>query len=125
MAAEYSDLLMLLIVREQGLEVLAFPCNNFGKQEPKSNEEICTFARNEKRATFPVLGKLECDRGDRTHPLFSYLMNSLSGGIFGSGLKWNFAKFLCDANGVPVKRYLPIISPWSIEKDIVELLNKK
>lgn len=69
-----------------------------------------------------MLGKLQCDNGAKTHPLFVYLKNSLSGGIFGSGLKWNFAKFLCDANGLPIKRYLPITSPWSMEKDIVELL---
>lgn len=121
----HTNILKLIAFRDQGLEVLAFPCNNFGKQEPKSNEEICEFARGQKHVTFPILGKLQCDNGDRTHPLYAFLKSSLSGGIFGSGLLWNFAKFLCDADGVPVKRYLPITSPWSLEKDIVELLNKK
>ncbi len=78
-----------------------------------------------KHASFPVLGKLECDNKDLTHPLYKFLKSSIDGGILGQGLKWNFAKFLCDANGVPVKRYLPINSPFSLEKDIVDLLAQK
>jgi glutathione peroxidase len=109
----------------QGLEILAFPCNNFGAQEPASNNDILSFARETKHATFPVLGKLECDNGDKTHPLYKFLKSSLSGGILGNGLKWNFAKFLCDENGVPIKRFLPIANPISIEKDIVDVLEKK
>ncbi len=70
------------------------------------------------------MGKLECDNGDMTHPLYKYLKSSIDGGILGSGLKWNFAKFLVDANGVPVQRYLPIKNPSDLEKDIEELLSK-
>lgn len=110
--------------RENGLEILAFPCNNFGGQEPGTNEEILQFAKDH-GATYPVLGKLECDNGDKTHPVYQYLKGSLDNGIIGQGLKWNFAKFLCDANGVPVKRYIPTTGPLAIEADIVELLNKK
>jgi glutathione peroxidase len=108
----------------KGLEILAFPCNNFGAQEPASKTDILNFAREVKHATFPVLGKLECDNGDKTHPLYKFLKSSLSGGVLGNGLKWNFAKFLCDENGVPVMRYLPISNPLSIEKDIVAILEK-
>jgi len=108
----------------QGLEILAFPCNNFKQQEPEDNLQILSFARDEKHTTFPVLGKLECDNRENTHPLYQFLKSSLSGGILGSGLKWNFAKFLCDKDGIPVKRYLPIANPLSIEKDIAELLQK-
>lgn len=113
------------IISSQGLEILAFPCNNFGGQEPGSNEEIATFS-TKKGATYPVFGKLECENKDAnlTHPLYRYLKAAVPGGMLGQGLKWNFAKFLCDANGVPVKRYLPITGPTAIEKDILELLAK-
>jgi glutathione peroxidase len=109
----------------QGLEILAFPCNNFGGQEPESNDVISLFAE-QKGANYPVFGKLECENADAnlTHPLYKYLKSALPGGMLGSGLKWNFAKFLCDANGVPLKRYMPITSPTAIEKDIAELLEK-
>lgn len=108
---------------DKGLEILAFPCNNFGSQEPGTNDEIQAFAAN-KGAAYPVLGKLECDNGDQTHPIYQYLKGSVSGGLLGAGLKWNFAKFLCDANGVPVQRYIPTTSPLAIENDIVKLLEK-
>jgi glutathione peroxidase len=109
----------------QGLEILAFPCDNFGHQEPDENLNILNFARETKQATFPVLGKLECDNREKTHSLYQFLKTSLSGGILGSGLKWNFAKFLCDKEGRPVKRYLPIANPLSLEKDIAELLQSQ
>jgi glutathione peroxidase-family protein len=68
----------------KGLEILAFPCNNFGSQEPGSNSEIQAFARA-KGATFPVLGKLECENADLTHPLYTYLKGALPAPLFGSG----------------------------------------
>jgi glutathione peroxidase-family protein len=104
-----------------GLEILAFPCNNFGKQEPGTNDEVLAFAQK-KGATFPVFGKLECENGDITHPLYQYLRGSLDNGLYGQGLKWNFTKFLCNAEGVPIKRYSPAQSPMSFEADILELL---
>ncbi len=103
---------------------MAFPCNNFNNQEPGTNSEIYKFATVEKGATYPILGKLDCENGQNTHPLYVYLKKSLGAGMFGEKLKWNFSKFLCDANGVPVKRYAPVISPLGIEKDILKLLNK-
>lgn len=106
------------------MEILAFPCNNFGGQEPAGNDDILLYARETKHATFPVLGKLECDNGAETHPLYKFLKSSIDGGILGNGLKWNFAKFLIDSNGVPVQRYLPIKNPADLEKDIEELLSK-
>jgi len=121
-----SLLIRLSLFSSQGLEILAFPCNNFGSQEPGTNQEIELFATEKKGATFPVFGKLECEHSDpaQTHPLYQYLKTSVPAGITGQGLKWNFAKFLCDENGVPVDRYLPITSPFKIEKDIVDLLAK-
>mmetsp|Transcript_14789 Transcript_14789/g.32645 ORF Transcript_14789/g.32645 Transcript_14789/m.32645 type:complete len:119 (-) Transcript_14789:374-730(-) len=107
----------------QGLEILAFPCNNFGGQEPGSNAEVQRFAKG-KGAEYPVLGKVECDNKDKTDPLYQYLMKALPGGVLGDGLKWNFAKFLCDADGVPVKRFPPPSSPLSFEQDIRALVMK-
>ena len=103
------------------LEILAFPCNNFGAQEPGTNAEILEFALN-KGAKYPVLGKLECENGDKTAPFYQYLRASIPNGLFGQGLKWNFSKFLCDKNGVPVKRYAPTSSPLTIVGDIEELI---
>jgi len=108
---------------KKGLEILAFPCNNFGGQEPGTNKEILEFAKG-KGATFPILGKLECDNGDKTDPLYQYLKSSVTGGLLGQGLKWNFAKFLCDSEGVPIQRYIPTTSPLAIENDIKALLEK-
>lgn len=106
--------------KAEGLEILAFPCNNFASQEPGTNDEIQEFAR-QKGAEYPVLGKLQCDAGADTHPIYKYLMGSLSSNA-GPGLTWNFAKFLCNADGVPIKRYLPDCNPLSIEEDIKEVL---
>jgi len=108
---------------ENKLEILAFPCNNFGAQEPGTNDEILKFA-TDKGATFPILGKLECDKGDATHPVYAYLKSKKTG-LLGETLIWNFAKFLCDKDGVPVARFGPKSNPLSFEKDIVDLLNKK
>ncbi len=105
------------------MEILAFPCNNFGKQEPGTNEEISEFAKS-KGATFPILGKIECENGDETHPFYKYLKASLDNGVMGPTLKWNFSKFLCDADGKPIKRYAPVSGPLSFEKDVLELLNR-
>ena len=107
----------------KGLEIFAFPCNNFGGQEPGTNEEIAAFAAK-KGATYPVFGKLECENKDPklTHPLYHYLKSHAPEGVMGQGLKWNFAKFLCDAEGKVIQRYLPITSPKGIEKDIQALL---
>jgi glutathione peroxidase len=106
------------------LEILAFPCNNFGAQEPGSNTEVVAFAKG-KGAKYPIMGKLECENAEETAPFYKFLRASISNGLFGQGLKWNFTKFLCDANGVPVKRYAPTTSPLGIVSDIEELINKK
>lgn len=72
--------------------------------------------------TFDVMGRLDCENGAKTHPLFQYLRNSISGGILGNQLKWNYTKFLCNADGIPVKRAGPTDNPLSFEKDIEQLL---
>ena len=120
----YSELQTLYgKYQSRGLEILAFPCNNFGSQEPGTNEEIQQFATS-KSATFPVLGKLECSNNDKTHPLFAYLKDAVSGGVLGNSLKWNFTKFLCDSKGIPHKRFGPQDSPLTFEKDIKLMLEE-
>jgi len=101
--------------------VLAFPCNQFGGQEPGTSEEIREFA-GKYGVTFPMFGKIDVN-GPNTHPLYAYLKKE-QGELLGSDIKWNYAKFLIDANGKPVKRYGPPSEPNSIEKDITELLAK-
>lgn len=105
----------------KGLEILAFPCNNFGGQEPGSNKDVLAFAAN-KGATFPILGKVECEAADDTTPLYKYLKSTKKGPLGVESLMWNFAKFLCDKDGVPVGRYVPTTTPLAIENDIVKLL---
>lgn len=100
-----------------GLEILAFPCNRFGGQEPGTNDEIETFAR-EKGATFPLLGKIDCgSEKDVSHPMFLFLTAN-------GAIKWNFTKFLCDSEGVLVARYGPTQNPLSFEDDIKNILSE-
>ncbi|KAL2342764.1 hypothetical protein Fmac_004049 [Flemingia macrophylla] len=107
--------------KQKGLEILAFPCNQFGAQEPGSNEEIQQFACTRFKAEFPIYDKVDVN-GDNTAPLYKYLKSS-KGGLFGDGIKWNFSKFLVDKEGNVVDRYAPTTSPLSIEKDLLKLLN--
>eukprot|EP01039_Chlorochromonas_danica_P011116 gene11116-12384_t len=108
--------------KERGLEILAFPCDNFGNKEESTNEGIVQLAAS-KGAHFPILGKVDCEKGEeQSHPLFSFLKSSLPAGVFGARLKWNFTKFLCDAHGIPVKRFSPTQSPMAMEQDIQDLL---
>jgi len=106
----------------KGFEVLAFPCNQFGKQEPGTNEEIKAFAAS-KGATFKIFDKIDVN-GKNAHPLFFFLRRELKGTL-GSSVKWNFTKFLCSREGKPVKRFSPPSKPLSFEQDIVDLLEQK
>ena len=76
-----------------------------------------------KGATFPILGKINCEKGDDTDPFYNFLKSSLTADPAQQSLGWNFAKFLCDSQGVPVKRYSPRQSPLSFENDIRDILN--
>ncbi len=102
---------------ERGFHILAFPCNQFGHQEPDTNDYIEKSCRLNYGTTFPMFAKIDVN-GANAEPLFAYL-KSAAPGFFGSqAIKWNFTKFLIDATGVPVKRYAPITSPRMIAKDI-------
>ncbi|RHY00482.1 hypothetical protein DYB25_006030 [Aphanomyces astaci] len=108
--------------RDKGLQILAFPCNQFGGQEPGTNEEIMDFVKGF-GITFPFFAK--CDvNGSGTVPVFQYLKHHL-GGLLGNFIKWNFTKFLVDCNGQPYQRYSPQTAPNDFEADIVELLTKQ
>ncbi|KAK1684596.1 hypothetical protein QYE76_045444 [Lolium multiflorum] len=106
--------------KDQGLEILAFPCNQFGGQEPGTNEEIVQFACTRFKAEYPIFDKVDVN-GKEVSPLYKFLKSS-KGGLFGDSIKWNFSKFLVDKEGRVVDRYAPTTSPLSIEKDIKKLL---
>jgi len=106
--------------RSRGLRILAFPCNQFGSQEPGTNAEIAAFAQKF-GAEFDIFDKVNVN-GNRALPAIAFLKNRLSGS-FGSFIKWNFTKFLVDRNGVPVKRFGPKENPLSFEDEIVKLLD--
>jgi glutathione peroxidase len=106
---------------DQGFEILAFPSNEFGKQEPKSNEEIQKFVADF-GVKFPVFTKTTVN-GKHAHPVFNFLRAKLTG-LLGAYIKWNFTKFLCDRDGIPVKRYAPPTKPNDLEEDLIALLAK-
>ena len=106
--------------RDRGLEILAFPCNQFANQEPGSEEEIQKFCETQYNVTFPLFSKVKV-KGPDAHPLFKYLTEK-SPGVLGKEIKWNFTKFLVNRRGEVVKRYAPQTSPRRIAKDIEDLL---
>lgn len=105
---------------DQGFVILGFPCNQFGAQDPGSNEEIKGFCQLNYGVTFPMMAKVDVN-GQDEDPLFTYLKKE-RGGLLGGAIKWNFTKFLIDRQGNVVKRYAPTTKPEDIEKDIAELL---
>ncbi|MBO2532025.1 glutathione peroxidase [Planifilum fulgidum] len=108
--------------RDRGLEILAFPCNQFANQEPGSEEEIQKFCETQYNVTFPLFSKVKV-KGPDAHPLFKYLTESAPG-MLGKEIKWNFTKFLVNRRGEVVKRYAPQTSPRRIARDIEEWLEK-
>lgn len=105
---------------EQGLEILAFPCDQFGHQEPGTNEEIQEFCQLNYGVTFPVLSKIEVN-GPGADPLFTYLKEQKPGPK-GSDIQWNFTKFLVDRGGNVVERFEPAVKPQSLAPVIQNLL---
>mmetsp|Transcript_14112 Transcript_14112/g.33326 ORF Transcript_14112/g.33326 Transcript_14112/m.33326 type:complete len:115 (-) Transcript_14112:57-401(-) len=105
--------------RDQGFEVLAFPCNQFGHQEPGTEAQIKATVRGTYRATFPLFRKILVN-GPKAEPLFSFLKES-----FGMHeIPWNFQKFLVGRDGKPKKQLPPQANPMSFEKDIKRLLKQ-
>ena len=98
--------------KEKGLVIIGFPCNQFGKQEPGTSEEINDFCNLNYDVTFPMSTKVDVN-GKNAHPLFRYLKNELKGTLT-NNVKWNFTKFLIDRDGVPFKRFSSTIEPEDI-----------
>ncbi|MFO1306132.1 MAG: glutathione peroxidase [Burkholderiales bacterium] len=105
----------------KGLEILGFPCNQFGGQEPGDEGEIAQFCELNFGVTFPMFAKVDVN-GDDAAPLFKYLKAEKPGLLGSEAIKWNFTKFLVDREGNVVKRYAPNDTPESIAKDIEKLL---
>jgi glutathione peroxidase len=105
---------------DKGFTVIGFPSNQFANQEPGSNEEIQQFCSLNYDVSFPVMAKIDVN-GRNADPLFKHLKKEKSG-VLGGAIKWNFTKFLIDAEGNVVKRYAPTDAPESIEPDIQALL---
>ncbi|MEO5596483.1 MAG: glutathione peroxidase [Lysobacteraceae bacterium] len=107
--------------KDQGLQVLGFPCDQFGHQEPGNAEEIRNFCALNYEVTFPLFAKVEVN-GDGAHPLWKWLKQE-KGGLLGiDAIKWNFTKFLIDRDGHVVKRYASIDTPEKIERDLAAVL---
>lgn len=105
---------------QQGLEIVAMPCNQFRGQEPGTNAEVQEFCQMNYGLSFPVMGKIDVN-GPGRHPLYSYLI-SQAGGLFNDNIKWNFTKFLVDRQGQVVERFATITKPADIAKSIEKLL---
>jgi glutathione peroxidase len=106
--------------KDKGFAVLGFPTNQFGEQEPGTNEEINQFCEINYGITFPMFAKINV-KGPDAHPLFQYLTTRTSG-LLSRDVKWNFTKFLVDRQGTPLRRYAPVTAPGKITKDIEKLI---
>ena len=104
-----------------GFSVLAFPCNQFGGQEPGTEQDIESFCDLNYQTTFPLFSKIEVN-GASSHPLFTHLKSEAPGVLGSKRIKWNFTKFLVNQQGQVVKRYAPSTKPEAIAKDIEALL---
>jgi glutathione peroxidase len=107
--------------RQRGFEVLGFPCNQFGAQEPGEADEIASFCQKNYGVAFPMFAKIEVN-GAHAHPLYQYLKKAAPGLLGSEGIKWNFTKFLVNRQGEVIERYASATAPESIAKDIEALL---
>jgi len=105
----------------KGLEILGFPCNQFGEQEPGSEAEIESFCEVNYGVTFPMFAKVDVN-GDGAAPLYKFLKKEKPGLLGSEAIKWNFTKFLVDRNGKVIERYAPNTEPAAIAGDIERLL---
>jgi glutathione peroxidase len=102
---------------KKGLVVLGFPCNQFGAQDPGSNDEIAGFCQVNYGVSFPMMAKIDVN-GPTAHPLFQWLTSEKKGFLGSSNIKWNFTKFLVGKDGEVIRRYAPQDPPESLAKDI-------
>ena len=109
---------------KQGFTVLAFPCDQFGHQEPGSDAEIQEFCRLNYDVTFPVFARISVNGADE-HPLYHLLKQEQAGMLGTTAIKWNFTKFLVDRSGKVVERYAPMLAPAELEPDVRRALAEK
>ncbi|MFT3907022.1 MAG: glutathione peroxidase [Steroidobacteraceae bacterium] len=109
--------------RERGFEVLGFPCNQFGAQEPGDEAAIHHFCSTNYQVSFPLFAKIEVN-GANAHPLYQYLKGEKPGVLGTQGIKWNFTKFLVNRQGEAVRRFAPTDKPEHLERDIEALLGQ-
>jgi len=108
--------------QSEGLEILGFPCNQFGAQEPGAASDIESFCAVNYGVSFPMFEKIQVN-GREAHPIYKYLKKALPGTLT-NAIKWNFTKFLIAADGQPLKRYAPTTEPSNIEADIKGALKR-
>lgn len=108
---------------DEGLEILGFPCDQFNNQEFDNIEETTEFCQLNYGVTFPMLAKIDVN-GKNADPLFTFLQEQKKG-VLSKKIKWNFTKFLIDADGNVIKRYAPTTKPSEIKDDLLKLLPKK
>lgn len=108
--------------KDQGFTVVGFPCNQFGAQEPGSNQEIQQFCELNYGVSFPVMGKVNVN-GDDTAPIYDWLKESAPGILGTEMIKWNFTKFLVGRDGKVLKRYAPQDEPAKIAEDIKKIIS--
>ena len=106
--------------KDQGLTVIGFPCNQFGSQDPGSNEEIGAFCQKNYGVSFPMMAKVDVN-GKDADPVFDWLKDQ-KGGLLTDGIKWNFTKFLIGRDGQVIDRYAPTTKPDAIKADVEQAL---
>ncbi|MDD0811195.1 glutathione peroxidase [Curvibacter sp. RS43] len=102
---------------QRGLTVLGFPCNQFGRQDPGSDEQIASFCQRNYGVSFPMMSKIDVNGGD-AHPLYRWLSAEAPGLLGSKAIKWNFTKFLVGKNGQVIRRYAPQDTPAKLASDI-------
>lgn len=118
---QYKGLEELAQKYQDQLAILAFPCNQFGSQEPGTDSEIKEFCDLQFNITFPLFAKVDVN-GNDTHELFKYLKKELPGLMGSQKIKWNFTKFLIDKSGNPIERFAPQTKPQDLTKHIDQLI---
>ena len=118
---QYRGLEALYPTHQVHVVVLAFPCNQFGRQEPGTDSEIRDFCSLHYDVTFPVFAKIDVN-GPKTHPLYRYLKSAKKGFFGREAITWNFTKFLVGRNGEVLRRYSPRRRPEDVEKDLDALV---
>ncbi|PDZ43548.1 glutathione peroxidase [Bacillus wiedmannii] len=109
--------------KDQGLEILGFPCNQFGGQEPGTEADITSFCELNYGVNFPMFAKVDV-KGDKAHPLYTYMTEQAPGLLGMKAVKWNFTKFLIGKDGKVVGRFAPQTKPMDLEVEIEKILGE-